>query len=61
MKVESEDIRRILEQLTQTPLHITKATHGIEATQLYLRTDTESWSIHDILAHLRACIESLLR
>jgi len=46
---------RILSLMTQGPLRIEKATRSVQASSLYLRTDTEPWSVSDILAHLRAC------
>lgn len=55
MKPGSEDIGRILGLLTQAPLRLEKATHGIKSSRLYLRSDEEPWSVSDILAHLRAC------
>jgi hypothetical protein len=55
MKPVSEATSRILELLTHTPLRLEKATHGLQTTRLYLRTDVEPWSVSDILAHLRAC------
>src|SRR5262245_46580717 len=55
MKPISEDISRNLELLAQAPLRLEKATRGLQATQLYLRSDVEPWSVNDILAHLRAC------
>ncbi len=54
MKPVSEDISRILELLTQAPLRLETATHGLQTTRLYHRSDVEPWSVSDILAHLRA-------
>jgi hypothetical protein len=55
VKPASEDIRRILELLTQAPLRLEKATLGLPTTRLDLRSDEEPWSVSDILAHLRVC------
>jgi len=57
MKPASEATDRILELLARAPLRLEEATHGLQATSLYLRSDTEDWSVSDILAHLRACAD----
>jgi uncharacterized damage-inducible protein DinB len=55
MKPVSEETGRILELLRQGPLRIAEATSGVRPTRLNLRTESEPWSVSDILAHLRAC------
>jgi len=40
------------------PVRLNDATSGIQPSRLQLRTETEPWSISDILAHLRACSDS---
>ena len=55
MKLESENLQRVIELLKQGPLRIKKAIGGIQTAQLYVRTDEETWSVSDILIHLRAC------
>lgn len=55
MKPVSEDAKRIIELLTNAPGRIRGITHGVQPAQLTIRSDAEPWSIHDILAHLRAC------
>ena len=55
MQSEFEDTGRVIELLKQGPLRIKKATRGTLNTQLHARTNTEPWSISDILVHLRAC------
>ena len=55
MKPESETTSRVMELLTDAPLRLRKAALGIQTPRIYLRTDVEPWSVHDILAHLRAC------
>ena len=55
MKAATEATHRILDLLTHAPRRLKKATHGLQTSRLYLRSDEEPWSINDILAHLRAC------
>ena len=55
MEPISLKINRILDLLPQGPLRVEKATRDAPLSQLYLRTDSEPWSVSDILAHLRAC------
>jgi len=51
----AEDTDRILTLLAQAPSRLAAATRGVGAARLALRTETEPWSVSDILAHLRAC------
>lgn len=55
MKPVSDDADRIIQLLTDAPGRIRRMTRGVQPAQLTLRSDAEPWSIHDILAHLRAC------
>ena len=55
MNSESEDIQQVIKLLNLGPLRIKKATSGVQASQLHVRTEEEPWSINDILIHLRAC------
>lgn len=55
MKPISEEASRILQLLTQAPLRLGKASRGVQTARLYVRSEAEPWSVHDVLAHLRAC------
>jgi hypothetical protein len=55
MKAATEATHRILDLLTHAPRRLKQATHSLQTSRLYLRSDEEPWSINDILAHLRAC------
>ena len=55
MKPISDDISRILKQLTQGSTRIETATRGMPSERLYLRSEEEPWSVSDIMAHLRTC------
>jgi hypothetical protein len=53
-EVSSAEIERFLQLLGEAPRRIAAATDVVEESRLYLRTEAESWSVSDILAHLRA-------
>jgi uncharacterized damage-inducible protein DinB len=55
MKPISADTSRILKALTNAPGRIRKATRGLKSAQLHAQSETEPWSLNDLLAHLRAC------
>ena len=55
MKSDSENTRRVIELLKQSPRRIKKVTHNVQTAQLHVRTDEEPWSVNDLLIHLRAC------
>jgi hypothetical protein len=54
MEANKDEIARILTTLQECPVRIEAATKKIAAMQLHARPDRESWSINDILAHIRS-------
>jgi hypothetical protein len=54
MEANKNEIERILIILKECPARIEAATKKIPSAQLHERTDRESWSINDILAHIRS-------
>lgn len=57
MNVTTADIQTYLHLLTETPQRIAAASDGLEIAQLHKRRDKKTWSVNDILAHLRACAD----
>ncbi len=57
MNVTTADIQTYLQLLTEMPQRIAAASDGLEVAQLHKRQDKKSWSVNDILAHLRACAD----
>ena len=57
MKVTSAEIEQCLKLLAETPRRIASASNGLENTRLHFRPDEETWSVNDILAHLRSCAD----
>ena len=57
MGADPVEIESILDILSQTPGRIASASMGRDNTRLTLRTEEESWSANDILAHLRSCAD----
>jgi hypothetical protein len=57
MKAIQKEIDKALSLLTETPLRIANATKGMDEALLQTKTDTQSWSVNDILAHLRSCAD----
>jgi hypothetical protein len=54
MEANKDEIARILIILKECPARIEAATTKIPSAQLHARTARESWSINDILAHIRS-------
>ena len=48
---------KIIGILSETPQHIALAVKGFEEDYLQYRTDAKTWSVNDILAHLRSCAD----
>jgi uncharacterized damage-inducible protein DinB len=55
MKATPLEIEKYLHTLEETPRSLITATRGIEDRFLRARVDSKSWSVHDILSHLRSC------
>lgn len=57
MKATPVEIEKYLGILAETPRQIMQYTKGIEEARLQFKTDRKSWSVNDILAHLRSCAD----
>ena len=57
MKATQKEIDKALALLTETPIRIADAIEGIDKSILQTKRDRQSWSINDILAHLRSCAD----
>ena len=57
MKATPSEIEKYLRVLSETPQRIAQATNGLGEARLQLKADSKSWSVNDILAHLRACAD----
>lgn len=57
MKATTVESEKYLKILGQTPLVIARLTKPIDDLLLQTRTDNKSWSVNDILAHLRSCAD----
>lgn len=57
MKATQKEIDKALSLLAETSLHIAELTNGTEDSVLQGKHDKQSWSVNDILAHLRSCAD----
>jgi uncharacterized damage-inducible protein DinB len=57
VKATSADIEKHVAILSQTPHQIAQAVKEIDETRLQSKADAKSWSVNDILAHLRSCAD----
>ena len=57
MKATLTEIEKYLNLHEETPRRLLKSTKSIGEARLRQRTAKESWSVNDILAHLRACTD----
>ena len=57
MKASSADIEKFVRILSETPLRISRTTTGVDEVRLQTKADKKSWSVNDILAHLRSCAD----
>src|SRR4051812_23142622 len=57
MSDSSLSIEQVLTMLAGAPPRIAELTAGLTATQLQARPDSETWSVNEVLAHLRSCAD----
>lgn len=57
MKITSGEIEKYLKLLEETPRSIARAIKDIDAVRLEDKPDEKTWSVNNILAHLRSCAD----
>jgi hypothetical protein len=57
MKATVPDIEKYLGVLSETVPRLEQAVNGKDEAQLQFKADKTSWSINEILAHLRSCAD----
>ena len=57
MHQTSAAIETILTVLAATPHRLASLTSGLDNARLHVTPDNDAWSVHEILAHLRACAD----
>jgi hypothetical protein len=57
MKATPSEIQKYLGIISASPRQIALAVRGLDEAQLQFRAEAKSWSVNDILAHLRSCAD----
>jgi len=57
MNITPDEIEKYLGLLSNTTRRIMQATQGFEDVRLQEKIDKKAWSVNDILAHLRSCVD----
>jgi uncharacterized damage-inducible protein DinB len=57
MKATLSEIEKYLQILSETPQQIAQVAKGLDEERIRSRSDSKSWSVNDILAHLRSCAD----
>jgi len=57
MKATPSEIEKYLRIISETPQQIEQAAKGLEEARLQFKANAKSWSVNDILAHLRSCAD----
>ena len=57
MKITPNEIEKYLKALEETPRSIARMTRNVEHARLHDKLEMKSWSVNDILAHLRSCAD----
>lgn len=57
MKATQKEIDKALLRLAELLVRIANITRGMDEAVLQVRRDGKTWSINDILAHLRSCAD----
>ena len=57
MKATLSEIEKYLKALEETPRSIARVINNIDSGHLHDKLEKKSWSVNDILAHLRSCAD----
>ena len=57
MKATPSEIEKYLRIISETPQQIEQVAKGLEEARLQFKANAKSWSVNDILAHLRSCAD----
>ena len=57
MDITQTEIEEVLHILAETPERITAVAQTRSTAQLQTKPDAKEWSVNEILAHLRACVD----
>src|SRR5215217_6829606 len=57
MKATPSEIEKYLRITSETPQQIEQAAKGLEEARLQFKAGNQSWSVNEILAHLRSCAD----
>lgn len=57
MRITEQEIEEVLRLLPETPQRIAVAIADVAPERLQAKTDAKAWSVNEILAHLRACVD----
>src|ERR1051325_7912095 len=57
MKATPSEIEKYLRIISETKQQIAQAAKGLQEARLQFKADSKSWSVNDILAHLRSCAD----
>ena len=57
MKATTSDVERYLAVLSETVARLEQAVKGQDEARLQFKADKTSWSVNEILAHLRSCAD----
>lgn len=57
MCITQIETKNILKLLATAPPRIASLSQHVASSSLYFRPDPNSWSAHDVLAHLRSCAD----
>lgn len=57
MKATSAEIEKYVMILSETPERIMQAVKDVDHAHLQFKVDAKSWSVNEILAHLRSCAD----
>jgi hypothetical protein len=57
VKATASEVQKYLSIISETPERIGLLVKGLEEARLHHRADAKSWSVNEILAHLRSCAD----
>jgi hypothetical protein len=57
LNITPAEIQKVIDLLAETPRRITTATADLPHEKMHLRPAPDEWSVNEVVAHLRCCVD----
>jgi hypothetical protein len=57
LEITPTEIQKVIDLLAETLQRITTATAGLPNENMHIRPEPDEWSVNEVVAHLRCCVD----